>query len=830
MKTRLRSLLALAALLSSVSCEKPVAPPASVAPDPEEMVKTQAELAAARDALQRQALEIETRSALMEKQLAEMEKTVKQQENAALRGSLDALRKQNDDLRAQADTARRQSSVIAQKIAPLPRLNSAPVASTPPDYSLFYDRLTPYGRWFDVSGYGYCWRPTITPPRWRPYVDGCWVWSSLGWTWQSNEPFGWATYHYGRWVNLSRYGWVWVPGHEWAPAWVSWRQSRDYVGWAPLPPDRGPCNGVYRDCDAHYNLGPSSYTFITTNHFTQPSYTTVCAPVTRNTTIFQTSVNVTQIVRCDDQPRRNVFKHHGGPPRTQMEQACARQVPQVQVQTASVDQLPQPRPGHHREEALSQPVIVDLPAAKAGVPPVRPQITDRIDKPKRVDAFEGVPQQVAREIRETIAEDKVAAAVQQPLPPVVSSPTPGPIAEVVTRETVRPAIAVDEKATMTTIQTAATETPAETKPEQLPNVTPVVAATPEQPQTTAPRLLMPVQPATVIATEAPAVVNSPVPLVSAETSAQPASVVEKMTAAPPAVEPQAAEAEKARLQAATEQNQREQAEAAAMQQKQQDELAAQQRAAAEKMTAEQAQAAAEAERVRQQAEAAAMQQKQQDELAAQQLSAAEKMALEQAHAVEAERARQQAEAAAMQQRQQEEQMAQQRALAEKMAAEQAQAAAEAERARQQAEAAAMQRQQEEAERRAQETARREAEEQMRRAQEMARQQAEEAARRAQEEQIRQQQEMAQRRAEEQMRAQQEAAQRAAQEMAQRQAEEQARRAAEEQMRRAQEEAQRAAQEAAQRAAEEARRQAEEAARRAAEEAARNQPQPQNPGS
>ena len=33
-----------------------------------------------------------------------------------------------------------------------------------------------------------------------------------------------------------RVGWFWVPGRRWAPAWVSWRQSDDYLAWAPLPP------------------------------------------------------------------------------------------------------------------------------------------------------------------------------------------------------------------------------------------------------------------------------------------------------------------------------------------------------------------------------------------------------------------------------------------------------------------------------------------------------------------------------------------------------------------------------------------------------------------
>jgi hypothetical protein len=62
------------------------------------------------------------------------------------------------------------------------------------------------------------------------------VWSDQGWTWLSDEPYGWATYHYGRWYQDSEIGWAWVPGNDWAPAWVSWQEGNDYVGWAPLPP------------------------------------------------------------------------------------------------------------------------------------------------------------------------------------------------------------------------------------------------------------------------------------------------------------------------------------------------------------------------------------------------------------------------------------------------------------------------------------------------------------------------------------------------------------------------------------------------------------------
>src|SRR5262249_23599259 len=45
-----------------------------------------------------------------------------------------------------------------------------------------------------------------------------------------------AVFHYGRWIFDASHGWVWVPGKEWAPAWVSWRDGSGYIGWAPLPP------------------------------------------------------------------------------------------------------------------------------------------------------------------------------------------------------------------------------------------------------------------------------------------------------------------------------------------------------------------------------------------------------------------------------------------------------------------------------------------------------------------------------------------------------------------------------------------------------------------
>ena len=103
-------------------------------------------------------------------------------------------------------------------------------------FQTFHEGLAPYGEWVSVRGYGQVWRPLRVAAGWRPYYYGRWEWTDEGWLWVSDEPWGWAAYHYGRWAFDGSYGWLWVPGYQWAPAWVSWRYSPDYIGWAPLAP------------------------------------------------------------------------------------------------------------------------------------------------------------------------------------------------------------------------------------------------------------------------------------------------------------------------------------------------------------------------------------------------------------------------------------------------------------------------------------------------------------------------------------------------------------------------------------------------------------------
>jgi len=165
-------------------------------------------------------------------------------------------------------------------------------------YDTFYTQLERYGDWRETSDYGYVWQPRQAESRtWRPYTDGHWVYTDVGWTWVSEEPFGWATYHYGRWTRLRNIGWVWVPGDEWAPAWVSWRKSNDYVGWAPLPPearfDRG--TGIHNWSDSYYDVGPDQYCFVETKQFGAPRLESALVPSERNVTIVNQTTNVTNI-------------------------------------------------------------------------------------------------------------------------------------------------------------------------------------------------------------------------------------------------------------------------------------------------------------------------------------------------------------------------------------------------------------------------------------------------------------------------------------------------------------------------------------------------------
>ncbi len=194
-------------------------------------------------------------------------------------------------------------AVAIQEAVPAALLNAG-------DHQIFFAELSRFGEWFETREYGFVWQPTAlgADPTWRPYTRGRWVNSDQGWTWLSDEPFGWAVYHYGRWVLLAEHGWVWVPGDDWAPAWVSWRQNDDYLGWAPLPPETL-YDEVYDydpGIDLAYDVSPDYYNFVPVDHFYEPVQPH-CVPQVTVITIIINTRNVTRF------SMRGNHVHCGGP-------------------------------------------------------------------------------------------------------------------------------------------------------------------------------------------------------------------------------------------------------------------------------------------------------------------------------------------------------------------------------------------------------------------------------------------------------------------------------------------------------------------------------------
>ena len=134
----------------------------------------------------------------------------------------------------------------------------------------FYSELAPYGNWIEVDRGVIVWRPTIIRSDWMPYNMGRWIWTYDGWYWDSYEPFGYITYHYGRWFYDDYYGWLWYPDYEWAPAWVEWRYDNDYIGWAPLSPYAIFTVSVGIHFTTVYTTPYYHWHFVTYKHFYDP--------------------------------------------------------------------------------------------------------------------------------------------------------------------------------------------------------------------------------------------------------------------------------------------------------------------------------------------------------------------------------------------------------------------------------------------------------------------------------------------------------------------------------------------------------------------------------
>jgi hypothetical protein len=107
------------------------------------------------------------------------------------------------------------------------------------------EELEKHGSWNTDARWGALWVPAAVDADWAPYRQGRWVFTSRhGWAWVDDAAWGFAPFHYGRWLfNAGR--WAWSPGARvekpvYAPALVGFYatspEPHSWLGWFPLAP------------------------------------------------------------------------------------------------------------------------------------------------------------------------------------------------------------------------------------------------------------------------------------------------------------------------------------------------------------------------------------------------------------------------------------------------------------------------------------------------------------------------------------------------------------------------------------------------------------------
>ena len=219
--------------------------------------------------------------------------------------------------------------------------------------------LAPLGSWLTIRTYGRVWRPSNVIVGWRPYSVGSWVWTDAGWFWQSDEPWAWATYHYGSWFYDTSWGWVWIPATDWAPAWVSWRYSSAYIGWAPI----GPSMTV---------MAPSFFMFVGVNRFRGSRFRPGDL-IINNITIINKTKEVRNFERETvkvDGEEKTIYSNKGpgvGP----VEEATGETVKPLPVQEVARETPPPKIPPGNENQQAQQPETKpgEQPGNEATLPP-----------------------------------------------------------------------------------------------------------------------------------------------------------------------------------------------------------------------------------------------------------------------------------------------------------------------------------------------------------------------------------------------------------------------------------------------------------------------------
>jgi hypothetical protein len=347
----------------------------------------------------------------------------------------------------------------------------------PPDV-VGYTDLDTYGTWKGTPDYGTVWVPRGLEPGWAPYRNGHWAYvEPWGYTWVDDSPWGFAPFHYGRWVYVGG-AWGWVPPPlaprgeyrpcVYAPALVAWVSVGAGVAWFALGPR-----------EVYVPSYPVSRTYVNNVNISNTTVNNTVVTNVYNTTIVNKTVtNVTYVNRSVPgavvATSQQAFASAQPVARNRL-RVDTRAVASAPVQSTTPPVVPskQAVAGPVRAAARKPPVEVQQRAVVARTPPPPPPVPLE----RRLAAIRsngGKPLSVAQ-------TQQIAAAAPRPAP-IKLAPPPRLMPA---RNEARPA-----PGSAAAVRTPAPPSPAAPvntpRPPGRPNEPPAAVARPEPPRSAAP--------------------------------------------------------------------------------------------------------------------------------------------------------------------------------------------------------------------------------------------------------------------------------------------------------------------------------------------------------
>lgn len=261
----------------------------------------------------------------------------------------------------------------------------------------FYTNLAPYGQWIEDQHYGFVWSPDVESDFRPYYTNGRWAQTDYGNTWVSDYNWGWACFHYGRWIFDSYYGWLWVPGSTWGPAWVSWRAGAGSFGWAPLSPDYELTMESGSELKA-YRCPRDWWVFLPYKYIYGGDYYSYLTGPQGNTTVFATTTV------ADNTYTNNGNVYVGGPTFAQMEKVSEVPVKMYHINNAGTPRVPYI---HNELIKLFKPAEIK-PHLATGEQPVPPAVIN-------------APRRITTEMQAVNATSGIAPAFKKDLPNLLAT-------------------------------------------------------------------------------------------------------------------------------------------------------------------------------------------------------------------------------------------------------------------------------------------------------------------------------------------------------------------------------------------------------------------------